>query len=845
VFALVVLGLTAPAFGQPEGPPDMPPPDMPPPDMPTEPPVGAEPLPLPDGDASALVAHQDDPDMLFCEGGWRHPLIETRQEIGPARFARQLDLQKDISLTAAAFGYCETAARNGFGGNDADSAGPCYGLLRLAGNVDLIASNLFRLGDQTTCECLTSAAEANSDCEGLREQMPTLRRYDQMIVDRAELVLSYEVCTSPERSTNRGLRNACATLEQAVADEHGGGEVPLGMFTLSAPLPPAVAQGVVSVKELTDGRFLSVVPENFIGVRDDICHIQVDAGTQNQCEIRVLDAPAEAAEPDPNAAPAEIWGQKRNEVMWGMCNELAISDVNANTCRAADVYIDERGQIHMSDRLVSESGRKDATLCIDVSDFDQDHPLMVTLGLDPTGSVPERIWPGETMRIGELIDRPVSPEDVLHINVYGKPRGISLSEVLRINGIKGYGHEVQDARTEDSRKEACRIAREWVPVVDHEVPVGDPSKQAVIPIKFGRGRDGETRRMRGGDYVVLWVRDIEPAGSVMVEYSDGQTVGHQPPPLLGGTVSGDTQRSATNLGSDDLLAPSFGPGLASGAAGVELPSAPRRARYPGSRVLRMGSPDGNTQYDLKVCTKIGAKTNLPTTPEGNPNEFFGQDDERSCSGKDMIVDEKLLVHGDYHMGLRIHFGYTLFPISDYTARRTEAAVQAGTDVYEVVETGTTKADTDVAVLLAVYPFGRDPKAFSYNPLSKDYWKHTALLAGFTVTNLTSPWDDFYLGGSLPIANGVSFTALAHFSKRDVLTDVDAGDLFTDPTPSTGPDLEEVFDTKDAIAVGVSFGVSFDYDLFERAFINVWNRLAGNKQFTMRGSDSDTYNPYGG
>ena len=85
-------------------------------------------------------------------------------------------------------------------------------------------------------------------------------------------------------------------------------------------------------------------------------------------------------------------------------------------------------------------------------------------------------------------------------------------------------------RPRASRQEACRIARSWVPVVDHEVPIGLSDRQSVIPVQFGRGRDGETEQVRKGDYVVLWVRDIEPAGSILVEYANGQTVGYQPPP---------------------------------------------------------------------------------------------------------------------------------------------------------------------------------------------------------------------------------------------------------------------------------------------------------------------------
>ena len=62
---------------------------------------------------------------------------------------------------------------------------------------------------------------------------------------------------------------------------------------------------------------------------------------------------------------------------------------------------------------------------------------------------------------------------------------------------------------------------------------------------------------------------------------------------------------------DSALAPGAGvftPGsaLRGGMAGVDQPLLPRRARYPGSRVLRLGAPAGNHSYDLRVCRSTGA-----------------------------------------------------------------------------------------------------------------------------------------------------------------------------------------------------------------------------------------------
>ena len=751
----------------------------------------------PEVPALALPTTTLQPEALVCDGGWRYPLIETRHEIGPARFARQLDLQKDLAFASHAFGYCATAAAHKFGGPNAAAKGPCAGMMALADRVDLAASNLFRLNDTTSCECLTKPVEESGKCEGLREQLTTLRRYGHVLVQRAELVLSTQVCVSPERRSNAEIRKACTHLEGVVKAQADGGLV--GRFSLSAPLPAPVSAAIVRVSEASDGRYLSVLPENYIGIRQSLCKLPPVPVKTNQCTSRTLEVPDEAPK-DKAKKPVDPFGPgafaaKMQEVTWGMCNELALADVNAATCRDADVYIDERGQIHLNRSLTTRKQRRDATLCIDISDFDENHPLMVTLGLDPTGSVPKRLWPGETMKIGRILDRKVTAQDILHISVFGKARGISLGEVLRINGVSA-------AKPEQNR-EACRMARSWVPVVDHEVPIGKPSKQAVIPIKFDRGRDGETRRINEGDYVLVWVRDIEPSGSVFVEYAAGQIVGYKPPPLLGTTE--DTQHPVRPV-VDDVLRP--GGQLRGGVLGVDEPSLPRRARYPGSRVLRLGAPKGNNSYSLRICKTSSSASN----------------DATNACGKDspnVLVDEKIFVHGDSHFGVKFHFGYNYFPIQEFEARRTPAAQAAGANVFEVVERSRGLAAYDVAAMLAIYPFGRNPYFFSYNPTRKNYWKHSALLVGFTMRN-REPWELFYLGAAVPIANGVTIDLLAAVNKRKVPTDIEAGQLvLTD-------DLSTITDTRSALAVGVSLGVSFDLDLFERAFTRTWARLTNPK-----------------
>jgi hypothetical protein len=754
---------------------------------------------------------------LVCSGDWRYPLTEMRQEIGPARFARQRDLQRDLALTGAAVGYCEEAAANGFADRYADVAGPCYGLLVVADKMDVAASNLFSVDDANVTRCLTQAARSGGDCEGERNLLTTLRTYDKIAVDRAELVLGYQVCASPERRTNAGLRGACEALEQTVAAEASEDAVYLGQFSLTAPLPPAVAGSIDTVRDLTDGRYLSAMPENAAGIRRSMCKLKAKEAAGDEF-TGILDR-----DPFVKNKAEQVFGPKGGAMIWSMCNELGIAVGAASTCRKADIYIDERGELHLNSPLTSRKSRKDATLCIDVSDFHPDQPLMVTIGLDSTGSVPERVWPGETMHIGHLIDQPATREDVMALHVYGKAIGVSLSEVLRINGVTDVASE---------RDEACRMARSWVPVVDHEVPIGDPERQAIIPIEYGRGRVGETQRIDENDYVVLWVKDIEPSGSVMVEYASGQYVGYQPPPLLGqsdgaAALSGgsgdiDPNTGLPYPGTDALAAPASQAEttLAMRGASVDQPLLPRRARYPGSRVLRLGTPKGNYEYPLRVCTREGAVPASTTSSGG-------------CSGGKVIVEERFFVHGDYHLGLRMYFGYTSFPTPQYSSR------PLGGDSYEVLQTGANTAEYDIAVLLAAYPFGRDPRRFSYNPLSKAYWKGAALLAGFGLRRIKRPWDDFYMGGSLPVANGVSFTLLAHVGQRGLPMDIRAGDMFTS---TTNGNVDDAYAEQDAIVVGASFGLSFDYDLFERAFSTIAAKFTGGTQVFMSSGDNDSSSP---
>jgi hypothetical protein len=479
---------------------------------------------------------------------------------------------------------------------------------------------------------------------------------------------------------------------------------------------------------------------------------------------------------------------------WGLCAELDMADCRVNSCRNADVYIDERGELHLNKPLTTAEERKKATLCIDISDFDPEHPLMVTVKLHSTPSVPERVWPGETMEIGNLLAGPVTREDVLGIYVSGKAHGISLAEVLRINGV----HAQQVGNKKDyvgfTHDEACRVARGWVPVVDHEVPIGPPQHQKVIPVLYGRGRDGETQLIREDDSLLVWVRDIDPDGSVLIEQANGTFVQFEPPPLVG-QPAGESQAQLNKLPAQ----------LRGGQAMLDQPIVPRRQRYPGSRTLRLGHPSGNNKYPIRVCTG----------PAGHITEVKGT--VAACATTQVTVDETLYVHGVYHFGVRAYFGMTWFREGEYSAERTPRAQGAGPNTYEVTrrQLGT----QDIAVLFALYPFGRDPFLFDY----RHWWHDFALLGGFTLRS-SNPLDNIYLGGSVPLANGVSLSVLANLTQRNRPNGINSGDLLEYPA-MTVPNLPRDFGTQRQLDVGVSVGISFDYDLAVKAFQTIWHKLA--------------------
>jgi hypothetical protein len=96
-----------------------------------------------------------------------------------------------------------------------------------------------------------------------------------------------------------------------------------------------------------------------------------------------------------------------------------------------------------------------------------------------------------------------------------------------------------------------------------------------------------------------------------------------------------------------------------------------------------------------------------------------------------------------------------------------------------------------------------------------------------------------MGGSLPVANGVSFTLLAHVGQRGLPMDIRAGDMFTS---TTNGNVDDAYAEQDAIVVGASFGLSFDYDLFERAFSTIADKFTGGTQVFMSSGDNGSSSP---
>ena len=102
--------------------------------------------------------------------------------------------------------------------------------------------------------------------------------------------------------------------------------------------------------------------------------------------------------------------------------------------------------------------------------------------------------------------------------------------------------------------------------------------------------------------------------------------------------------------------------------------------------------------------------------------------------------------------------------------------------------------------------------------------------------LKSPFHDFYGGIGLPVASGVSLDILGHISRRDVLLGVRAGDTFT--SSASNPSVSDNYAKGTGFVAGVTVGISFDYDLFERAFTNVINRFRGGAATTFDASSDE-------
>lgn len=703
------------------------------------------------------------PESLYCDGT-RYPLEEERADTGPARLVRLAELTRTINVV----GRATDPDRCG-GSTD----GECAGLHKALDRSRYRGSEMFLSAEQQTdlyacmLDPIRTWNQQEGRCQELRHAMSELRRLDREALARAEYVLAVRLCDRAAGLDAR-VRSACEHMRTALAPHAppSGGRPP---FWLDAPLPRLVQEAVRRVALVTGGNF-------------DVDALDSDLARDYRCRT-------------------EGAGGEGGGALTAPCLQYDLLRRVADACRLADVYVDERGSVHVSPTLSDDEGRSRATLCVDVSDFAPEHPLLVGVGIGATRSRPARVWPGEPILVGNNLPGPVDRGDVLSIEVRGKPRGISLAETLRVNGVPL------------ESPDACRLARAYVPVVDHEVPVGGPG-QAIIPASFFSGRIGETGTIEQGDAVMIWVRDIEPSGAVRVEYGDEegpQYVGYIPPPLIG---------QAEGLSEEERFAEAHRPPgahIRPSAAGVDQPLVPRRARYPGSRVLRMGTPAGFFEYPVRVCTYSADRATLAQGGMAPPIRGCG--DPRAS----VVLDERIYVHGRYYFGVRAAFLGTWFPARRLVARQTPEAALGGPDMWQVVAESADAFDFDVGLLLALYPFGRDPYSFDYRfwDLSDGrYWNDVAVLVGFSMVR--NPLEHMFAGVSLPLYSGVSLSVLAHFERRGVPVGVRAGDVFRHDGGE--PDVGALYGVEEQFVTGVAFGLSVDYDLFERAFKAIWDRV---------------------
>jgi hypothetical protein len=709
-------------------------------------------------------------DALYCDGV-RYSLEEEREDTGPARLARLQELTRTINVVGRALDPDRC------GGS---TEGECIGLQKSVERAQYRALEVFQSADDLEA-CMVDPMrmwnEQEGVCQELRQNISDLRKLDREALARAEYVLAVRLCDGA-LGLDANVRTACTNLATAIAP-HAPPSGARPSFWLEAPMPREVQEAIRQVRLITGGNF-DVDALNSDLARDYRCETQGQAGGD---------------------------GTTATGYLVGLCKEYELLHQVSDACRQASVYIDERGGIHASGGLASDDGRETATLCVDVSDFASEYPFMVTVRLGDESSRPVRVWPGEPIFIGKYLPGPVESGDVMGIEVRGKARGISLAETLRVNGVSS-----------DS-PDACRIARAYVPVVDHEVPIGSED-QRVIPMSFHTGRLGETGTVTEGDALMIWVRDIEPAGAVRVEYgTEGkpQYVGYIPPPLLGSSQ----EMTQAQLDREEHRPP--GAHIRPSEASVDQPLVPRRARFPGSRVLRLGYPSGFFDYPVRVCTYstdrddwgVGAPlTGLPVSKCA--------DEPRAST----ILDEWIYVHGEYYFGIRAGLMGSWFPVQRLVPRQTPDALRAGDNAWQVLAENENVFEFDVPLLLAVYPFGRDPYLFDYRFWDIEnghYWNDVALLVGFSMISI--PWEHMYAGLSLPIYSGVSLTVLAQFEKRSIPIGVRAGDIF-EHTGAGEPVLGTVFGSESQYITGVAFGISVDYDLFERAFKAIWNKFTG-------------------
>ena len=247
----------------------------------------------------------------------------------------------------------------------------------------------------------------------------------------------------------------------------------------------------------------------------------------------------------------------------------------------------------------------------------------------PSGSGLVKPWPSAT----GSISRP-GLKDVLRVGVFGKGAwGLPVGDSADSTVSNPFGNPAT-GNAGTGRREACRIARSWVPVVDHEVPVGPRDRQAIIPVHFWprtRRRDTSTRR-RGPHYGLGSPHRTGRVGHRSVRRGAD---GHVRAPATAGPREFD-RTAASPQGQSD----------------------PRRrvvsSRTSAAQARTLSGTRGSFGWVVQRATVTMTYGSAPETRIAKLRRLLSNQERanppRCGDGGSLIVDEKVFVHGDSHFG---------------------------------------------------------------------------------------------------------------------------------------------------------------------------------------------------